>query len=343
MSTPIVAIGARTPLGYEAGPSAAAVRAGLSQFRDHPFLVDGSGNGIRSALDDGLDAERFGGVRLLVLARSALQEALTSLPKSSEGAPRLDILLSLPETRPGFTEANALWIGHELVAGIADVPAHLVERGHAGALDALGEANRRIEAGSADLCAIVGVDSYFSPATIEWLRATRRLAEAGVRDGFIPGEAAGCIILASPYAMGALRLQTLANVRAVHSTRESVLVSGDEEVLGHGLAAAIRGAASHLSYPLEAVDDIYCDINGERYRTDEWGFAVLRLENIFRNMRYQMPASCWGDVGAASGALSCVLAVRAWSRGYASGPLALAWGSSDGGLRSGAILEQSCI
>ena len=42
-SVVIVALGASTPLGRDAWSSAAAVRAGLSGFTQHPFMVDGMG------------------------------------------------------------------------------------------------------------------------------------------------------------------------------------------------------------------------------------------------------------------------------------------------------------
>jgi 3-oxoacyl-[acyl-carrier-protein] synthase-1 len=76
MNVPIVAIGARTPLGYRAAPSAAAVRCEIRRIEEHSLLVDRRGQPIRMAMDDGLDAMRLGTVRLLVLARSALREAL---------------------------------------------------------------------------------------------------------------------------------------------------------------------------------------------------------------------------------------------------------------------------
>lgn len=31
------------------------------------------------------------------------------------------------------------------------------------------------------------------------------------------------------------------------------------------------------------LDDVYCDINGERYRTEEWGLAMLRMQRLFKN------------------------------------------------------------
>jgi 3-oxoacyl-[acyl-carrier-protein] synthase-1 len=304
-------------------------------------MVDGVGNALRSALDDGLDPTRLGAVRQLTLARSALREALSGIALVPDASPRLDVLLSVPEVRPGFSATNAAWVARELTPGLSPEPAQLAASGHAGSLDALRDAVLRIDEGRADLCAVVGVDSYFSPDTIDWLAEHRRLTGEGNRDGFIPGEAAGCIVVASPYARSALQLPALALVRGAHSARESVLLSGNDEILGHGLTEAILGAAGSLQLPAEAIDDVFSDINGERYRTDEWCMALLRMSHVLRSVQYQIPASCWGDAGAASGALGCMLAIRAWQRDYGNGPRALVWGSSEGGLRSAVVLEQA--
>jgi len=121
------------------------------------------------------------------------------------------------------------------------------------------------------------------------------------------------------------------------------ILKGDVEVLGHGLTEAILGAvqSAALRLPDEAIDDVYCDINGERYRTDEWAFTMLRASHVVRDATYSIATSSWGDVGAASGALGCILAARAWARDYAKGPRALVWGSSEGGLRAAVVLEQA--
>jgi 3-oxoacyl-[acyl-carrier-protein] synthase-1 len=339
MSAVVVAVGARTPVGYRADASAAAVRCGLSALRDHPFMVGARGEPIRGALDHGLDPARQGGIRLAVMARSALQEALESVRLDQDGGLKLDVLLALPEERPGLTAANAAWVARELTHGLTPAPAELSARGHAGALEALRQAVARITDGSVDLCAIVGVDSYFAPDTLDWLEAGRRLAGSTNRDGFFPGEAAGCVIVASRFALGALQLPRLARVSGAHAAMESRTIASDAEVLGHGLADAVLGATGALRLPAEAVDDVYGDINGERYRADEWGFALLRAGRALRAVQCKIPASSWGDVGAASGALGCVLAVRAWVRGYAAGPRTLVWGGSDHGLRAAVMLQ----
>jgi 3-oxoacyl-[acyl-carrier-protein] synthase-1 len=123
---------------------------------------------------------------------------------------------------------------------------------------------------------------------------------------------------------------------------ETRTIDNPEGLLGEKLAEVVGRATEDLRLPEEAVDDIYCDINGERHRSDDWGFMVLRVPNVFRDgTSYVAPAGNWGDVGAASGALSCVLAVEALRRNYAKGPLSLVCASSDGGLRAALLLERA--
>ena len=92
--------------------------------------------------------------------------------------------------------------------------------------------------------------------------------------------------------------------------------------------------------PAALIDAVYCDINGERHRVDEWAFTALRVGTVLRDASaYESPAGSCGDVGAASAVLASVLAVQAWQRGYAAGPRALVWTSSWRGLRGAMVLE----
>ena len=137
------------------------------------------------------------------------------------------------------------------------------------------------------------------------------------------------------------RLPVLGRVRSVASGREPRSLDSDAGLLGEGLSDVVRRVTDGLHGPADRVDDIYCDINGERHRADEWGFTAMRLSTAFRDATvYRTAVGSWGDVGAASGALGCVLATQAWSRGYARGPRALVWGSSTTGLRGATVLEQ---
>ena len=56
----IVAMGATTPLGRDAWASAAAVRAGISGFSQHPYMIDTAGEPMRAAIAPWLDIELGG-------------------------------------------------------------------------------------------------------------------------------------------------------------------------------------------------------------------------------------------------------------------------------------------
>src|SRR5262249_58020185 len=108
---------------------------------------------------------------------------------------------------------------------------------------------------------------------------------------------------------------------------------------GEGLSATVRDAVRALG-PADKINHVICDINGERYRGEEWGFVCLRLSQYFDNPTdYLSPANCWGDVGAASGPLFAMLVCQAIARGYARGSRTLLWASSEGGQRAAAQLE----
>ena len=192
-----------------------------------------------------------------------------------------------------------------------------------------------------ELVIVGGVDSYLDLPTVDWLGADDRIARAGIRNGFTPGEGAAMLAVASRSACRWLGAKPLAVVRDVACTQEKRNPAGEAGLLGEGLTQAVLGATRQLRLPHELISDVFGDINGERSRTEDWGFALMRTANRFRDgTSYVTHAAACGDIGAASGALSCVLAVQAWRRVYANGPRALAWGGSWGGLRGVAVLEQ---
>jgi 3-oxoacyl-[acyl-carrier-protein] synthase-1 len=108
--------------------------------------------------------------------------------------------------------------------------------------------------------------------------------------------------------------------------------------VGQGLTQAFRGALPALPSG-ETVTDIYCDMNGEPYRADEYGFACLRTKEWFTAASdFVSPADCWGDVAAATGPLCIVLAAVASAKAYGNGNHSFVWASSEGGERAAALL-----
>jgi 3-oxoacyl-[acyl-carrier-protein] synthase-1 len=346
-SVHIVALAARTPVGLTPETTAAAVRAGVSRIEEHPFIVDSLGDPLRTACVPGLDPTLLGWRRILALGRLAMQQlghrlAATNLARGD----RVSLLLGLPEPRPGWTAQDAASTLTELARfELPGSPTILIEdvaRGHAAALEALRIGYERIRAGALDWCIVGSVDSYLDAETLGWLSKHRQLKTEKTRASFFPGEAAGFLVLAGGDVVRGLSLTSLAVVSGVASAHEQALIKTDDITVGRGLATAIADACASVAQSGERVDEVYCDINGERYRSEEWGMALLHVQNyLVDGTSYHLPASSWGDVGAASGTMFVTLAARAWSRGYARGTSALIWSGSENGLRAATVVRQS--
>ena len=339
----IVALGARTPVGLTAEMSAAAVRAGISRIVLHPFMADWENQNVRGALDGAFDPGVFGVQRLLAMAKGALLEVTAKLPEAlfAELAPQ--VLCALPELRPGYDATEEPLFVSELQSAQAQagrpVQVKLAARGHAGGLEALARACADIRAGRAEVIVAGGVDSYFDFDTLDWLQEHRQLQNEETRGGFFPGEAAGFVALAGERTLRKRKLQSLGIVRSSGIASESKLIKTDAINTGEGLAKALSDALSGLGPNPEGAHDVYCDLNGERYRSEEWGFALLRVPSAMLGRDHVAPVDAWGDVGAASGPLGCVLAVQAWARGYAHGKRALVWAGSEAGARAAVFLD----
>lgn len=340
----VVAVAARTAVGLTAESSAAAVRAGVSRVEQHPHMVDAAGERLCGACDRLVSPDLWGAPRLLALLRPALLEMAGKLTR--HGPQRfLRVILALPDQRPGHSadDSRALLaaLAHERVPGIDRLEIACEGSGHAGAFVALQRAIAAASAGGDEVVVAGGVDSYFHPDTVDWLEEHHRLARTGEPSGFPPGEGVALIAVASPAAQRRLGLPSLARVRGVATGLEPRTLDSDEGVMGEVLSGVLRRASSEGATVGARVEGIFCDINGERWRTDDWGFAALRLPQLFRDATsYVSAVGQWGDVGAASGALGCLLAIQSWQRRYAAGPRALVWGASWGGLRGAAVLEQ---
>ena len=270
------------------------------------------------------------------------------LEHAKEPQLQVPVYLGLPEYRPGFSKSDAQEV-QKGIGNIEGLPIQISEvkvlsEGHASGLSAFAVATEHIRKGVLEACLVGGVDSYFHPDTMEWLDENRQLVGTISRSAFVPGEAAGFCLLMSAEVSKRLGLVALARVLEVAVGREVKLIKTSDICLGEGLTTTVRSAVGGLRPPDETINDIICDINGERYRGEEWGFVCLRLPQYFdAPTAYLSPADCWGDIGAASGPLFVMLACEAAAGGYAKGERTLLWASSEGGLRGAAMLETGSI
>lgn len=334
----ICGVGARTPLGFNAPASAAAVRAAISAVTAHPIFFDKADEPMGFACDAALDVDAALDSRFEAMLCSAAEEA--------RGAARFDrplqYFIAMPEPRPGLppelARAVASRIANALDAELAAV--RVIARGHAAGLMALQLAAQKISSGECSLAIAAGVDSYHEPGTLRWLDGEGRLLSAQNRNGFLPGEAAGACLLATRAAAYEYRLPVLARITAAATTLEPHSIHSAEVCVGAALSAALKDVIASLQLPEEVIAATYCDLNGERYRNEELMYTLLRVQKAFLDVHdYQHPADCWGDVGAASGPLFAMLAMAAGKGGYAKGPFNLLWAGSESGHRTAVLLK----
>jgi len=337
----ICGVGARTPLGLDAASSAAAVRAGISAVTVHPAFLDRADEPMAFASDALLDEcaplpERMGRM---------LAGALAGLPMDRGDVDRLraGCWLGLPEPRTGIVVSDLVDACSEPLQAAGWPAPQLLARGHAAGLMALQLAAQRISEGAVDLALVAAVDSYQDPETLHRLDRSGWLMSAGNRNGFPPGEAAGACVLASRGVAHRLGLPVLGRVVAASTATEPLPIRSTQGVcIGVGLTAVLRSVIATLAQPTGAITATYCDLNGQRYRNEEFVYAMLRTQEAFVDAHdYLCPADCWGDVGAACGPLFVALAVAATQRGYAKGPRPLLWAGSESGYRSAVLLDLS--
>ncbi|WP_342376229.1 hypothetical protein NVS55_33860 [Myxococcus stipitatus] len=325
------------------------MRAGLNRVqREHVPELRGRGASYVS-WHTLLDPDEWkGSTRMSLLGATALAEIIGKLAPLTDQGIEVPVFVGLPEERPGWEAADASQVVTALGAvGAGRLRLRIEPRlaGHAAALQGLQEAVAQV--GRGERCPLVivgGVDSFHDFETLVWLRENQRWLEEDSRTGFVPGEAAAFMALMTGSMAHRLGLTSMASVRAVASARETQLNNADALNLGEGLSLAVGKALAPLERTDDVVENIHCDINGERYRSEEWGFVALRLGTAFRDATvYHTPVRSCGDVGAATGALNLVLSAQSWRRGYSKGPRTLVWGSSDAGLRAAALLEEPTL
>lgn len=337
----IVAIGARTPVGRTARASAAAVRAGITRLAAHPHMVDKAGDPYIVAMNREIEAQGRE-ARIVALAAPALIEVLVQI------APwigrELVVHLGLPELAPGFDAAVVRRIVTRIGAAVAG-PTVLsfdpIAEGNAAGLVGLQRAVDAIAGGRTELCIVAGVDSLLDPDLLETLDLATRLKSTTNRWGFPPGEGAGALAVASPRFARQVGAPILGWVVSATTAIDDHAVGSEEVCVGEGLSEALRNALGALELPAEPIQRTYCDLDGERHRSSEYAFSILRMhpDAFVEATDFVAPADCWGNVGAASGPL--LVACALWSRPWDPLPSArsLVFASSDRGRRGAAVLH----
>jgi 3-oxoacyl-[acyl-carrier-protein] synthase-1 len=325
-------MGGITAVGACSAVTTAAVRAGSSRTRLITLRDDIEGN---IACVGGLAPESTRLERLRQLLHTALDECAESFEARAHGE-RLEIPLYV--AMPSGVMVQDLVRANQSKSRLSWSAVHAVGSGHAAGLEALARIAEALSTGPSDVACLAGVDVRSDEASVQALIASERFFGPGHPWGFVPGEAAGALLLATDEACKRLRISGLGRVRGLGIDTESASAKNSPNT-GRALSAACHAALDALD-GAERVGEIYCDLNGERSRSDEWGFTAPRVAHRCVDAGDPVvPAQNWGDIGSASGLLLIQLALAGFARGYARGRSALVWAASESGARAAALIE----
>ncbi len=342
----ILAVGVATPLGLDGPSAAAAVRAGLSRFRESTRFWNKAGEPqVLSLVDGEALPELHPSVAAEPGSRTARMLQLGAYALSQACAPCREpppLLLALPDEREGIADPAGPTFVRDLArqadVTLADRGGRLYRQGGAGVLVALRDALALLSAGAPQVV-VGGVDSFLDPALLDALDGEDRLVGAGM-DGFVPGEGAAFLLLGARGARREVGASPLAALAGVGLAVEKGHRYSREPCRGDGLTAAFRElfAGAPGAAPVRTV---YAGMNGENLASKEWSIAYLRNAQRFQDDHaMEHPADCIGDAGAALAPVMLGLAALGLRQGTCAGPC-LVWSASDREARGAALLVEA--
>ncbi len=328
----------------------ASVRAGIARIRGAQ-VMDQDRSPLQMGLvpEDALPPElppELDSLPLPSRARRMLRLGAPTLKAVLEdaGAPPLRLYLGLPElavAEAPWLKGFALYLGRMAGAAIDAPNSRVIPAGRAASLSALDLALEALERDPSQRIIVGAVDTHLDPKLLATLCSDRRLLGPRTMDGFVPGEGAAFLVLAHPSTSTTKGPAPPIMVQAAATATDPGHRDGTEPARGEGLAQAIDVLRSRLANGSVPVATTFAGLNGEGFNAKLWGVARLRHSDFFApTMKLEHPADCFGDVGAATGAILLGLAATALSARHRAGP-ALVWAASDGESRACALLSAS--
>ncbi|MVA23621.1 hypothetical protein V6582_15695 [Agrobacterium vitis] len=162
---------------------------------------------------------------------------------------------------------------------------------------------QEITEGQIPALAIAALDSYMDAELLDILAISDRIYKRGTPHGLVPGEAAVIVMLGSSATFP--DASPIGTVRSAFNGFEAENLSEPQGIIGRGLARPLRQAFEAFQ-----PDRFLVDLNGERWRSEDLGFALsgaLIPDRLLSD--FETPLSNTGDCGAANGLVMTAFAL----------------------------------
>jgi 3-oxoacyl-[acyl-carrier-protein] synthase I len=287
-----------------------ALRAGVDHFQSSHFF-DKHREPLRAAQlpDDGLR----GNARLARFCTIAIDECQTNAAANNQQTidwSQVPLLLLAAERERPHTDDQRYQKIFALIQtqlGMSFHPAsRIIPAGRAGLGLALHEANQLLSTPPIKHVLIAGVDSYLDSHTINYLMQHNRVRTSSNSDGFIPGEAAGAVLVSQTTTQENHHL-----IAGLGLSEETGKPDGSVPSKATGLSQALTQALEQAGLPIKNYTLRFSDQNGESFFTREAAHAFTRVGmNGLQKLDALTTADCTGEIGAATGPLILAWATR---------------------------------
>jgi 3-oxoacyl-[acyl-carrier-protein] synthase-1 len=336
----ILGAGLVSGVGLTAEESCAAIRCGINKF-DETRFIGSDGNWLVGSEVE-LEEPWRGITKLAKMAARAIGECLATAAEQRADAIPVLVCVAEPERAGRFETLPRVLLGgiEEDLGSRLHPHSRVIEQGRVGGAVALLQARRMLAQGRYPRVIVAGVDSFLVGPTLEAYSQDDRLLNRMNSNGFIPGEAAGAVLL----AVHQKDLPAHLLCRGLGFAREPAPLGTGQALRAEGLVQAIRAALDEAGLRLEDCDHRIADVSGEQYRFKEAALAITRLlrePKVFFSLWH--PADCIGEVGAA--VLPAMLAVlhAAARKNYLPGPIFVGHLGNDDDKRAAFVTQATAV
>jgi len=338
----VSAIESNTPIGLTMEQTAAAIRAGVSGFKEYPGYSP-----ITHADDDSEDLVTAASLesiadytleRLFELVTNPLTRMIESSGLNRKAISEGGLYFALPQKDVFFSKVNLKReFLDELKIRLA-LPASKefggVITGSTGVFTLIERASEKLRNGELSFCIIVAVDSFLLHGRLKHYDEGWRIISRRNPAGFIPGEGCVALLLETQEHAQGREASALLRIDGLGSGLEPNSILEEKSSTGSGLTGSIRAVNESIGNE-QPWKWVLSDLNGERYKAYEWGITLTRLsQSIAKDHQLSLIADAIGDTGAATAAMQIGCVCEAFKRGYAPQEQALIIAGNDKGNRA---------
>lgn len=320
-----------TSVGLDSPNACAALRCRLNNFveLEHDDLDNEPVIGAPTPwLEMGSGLEK-----LACMAASAIRQALRNHPGIHPQGTALLLCIAekqrvgrLADLDTELFEALADQFGHGFHADSGVMPG-----GQCGVAFALEHARQLLYDKRHPAVLVVAADTLLNRATIIGNLWEERLLATDIRAGFIPGEAAGALLVTRPDPRADVQLQ----VFGIGSAKEKAGRDSDLPLRADGLTRAVKAALKQADAAPDELAVCIADASGEDYYFDELALAQTRAKI---GVPLWLPAESLGETGCAVGCVQFAWFLEARRKYYIPGNNGLFLASADNGQRAAIVV-----